>query len=94
MIEQRERTFQKGFYHSMGLIKPGPVHQRFANVAMSPKPRSFRSAVTKVSANTLAVAARNRSAGSAWLNCNPSAVTTTSCVKGASRNPSAICSTQ
>jgi hypothetical protein len=74
MTEPREPTFQKGFYHSMGLIKSGPgwviawnrpAHQRFAKVAMSPRPSSFRSAVTKVSANTLAVAAKNRSAGSA-----------------------------
>ena len=58
--------------------------QRFARVAISPKPSSLVSAVAKVRPKTLAVAARKRSAGSLRPHDNCTAANATSCVSGAS----------
>ena len=59
--------------------------QRFARVAIFPKPHSRRSAVTSVRPSTSAVAAKKRSAGSGCSSGNSWAATTISCVNGASR---------
>jgi hypothetical protein len=59
--------------------------QRFARVAIFPKPNSRRSAVTSVRPSTSAVAAKKRSAGSGCSSGNSWAATTISCVNGASR---------
>lgn len=73
----------------------GPKYQayRLAKVAISPMPSSLRSAVTKVNLSTLAVAARNLSAGSACGNGRARPTLTISRVKGASRICSAARST-
>jgi hypothetical protein len=59
--------------------------QRFAKVAMLPRPNRRWSAVTRVRPSTAAVAAKKRSAGS-WCESGSScAAATISCVNGASR---------
>jgi len=67
---------------------------RLARLAISPRPSNLRSAVSKVNLSTFAVAAKNRSAGSACDNGNAMPTLTISRVRGASRNCSAARSTQ